>query len=233
MKKHLPFFIYLFLFAIICFIPILCSDTLSYVTNVKLKDHLIVIDAGHGGNDPGKVGIHGELEKEINLQIAMELDKILKKKGIKTILTRTSYASLADSNATNKKTDDLNKRLDLIKKSNPDFVISIHQNSFSDSSVFGPQVFYYNHSELGQTLSTFVQASLIQNIAPNSTRTIKANDSYYILKNSDIPTIITECGFLSNPEDAMNLSSPSYQKKVANALYLGIASYYTYNAKED
>ena len=75
MKKSIPFFVYVLLFVLLCSIPILCSDTLAYVFTVGMKDHVIVIDPGHGRNDPGKVGIHGEIEKDINLKIAFKLQK--------------------------------------------------------------------------------------------------------------------------------------------------------------
>ena len=107
-----------------------------------------------------------------------------------------------------------------------DLVVSIHQNSFQDSSVCGPQCFYYANSESGHQVASILQNTLNQGLEIESPRQEKANDSYYILKKSAMPTVIVECGFLSNPEDAKKLTDETYQEKLAFQIYLGIQKYF-------
>lgn len=185
----------------------------------------IVIDAGHGENDPGKVGVNGALEKDINLSLALKLQKPLENKGIQVILTRDSDKTLAPETATNKKVADMQNRVALISESNAILTVSLHQNSYPDASVSGPQVFYYSQSTEGSSLALTVQNSLNEILEPTSPRTTKANDNYYLLLKTPTPTIIVECGFLSNPQEADLLTDDAYQDKIARAIYLGICDY--------
>lgn len=185
----------------------------------------IVIDAGHGGSDPGKVGVNGELEKDLNLSIALQLAEILTKEHISVTLTRTDDTDLSGDAAQNLKAADMQNRCRLIDETNPIFTVSIHQNSYPSPEVSGAQVFYYTHSKEGETLAKILQNSLIANLDPKNKRSPKANDSYYLLKKTPTPTVIVECGFLSNPTEASLLSTAEYQAKVVYALYLGILDY--------
>lgn len=185
----------------------------------------IVIDAGHGGTDPGKIGINNALEKDINLSLALKLRDMLEKKDIEVILTRDSDTALHSENATNKKAEDMQNRCALITEANPIFTVSIHQNSYTTEDVKGAQVFYYGQSEEGKKLAEHIQASLIERVDPENTRTIKANESYYLLKKTPTPTVIVECGFLSNPTEADLLLTEEYQEKLVRAIYMGIMDY--------
>lgn len=185
----------------------------------------MVIDSGHGGFDPGKVNADGVVEKEINLQIAMKLKEELENQGIEIILTRDSDKGMYEETSKSKKMDDLNNRCHLIGETEPLCTISIHQNSFPDETVYGPQVFYYHESESSAQLAELVQNSLNTNLAVEKPREMKNNQSYYLLKKSPSTTIIVECGFLSNEEDAAKLITEDYQWQVAQAICDGVMEY--------
>ena len=190
---------------------------------VETRENTIVLDAGHGGSDPGKVGINGELEKEINLQIAMKVKEILEEKGILVIMTRQTDEMLCSEEADNKKREDMKLRTEMINEASPFLAVSIHQNSFTDPEVCGAQVFYYSESEEGKEMATLMQEALLE-VDKDNHREAKANDSYYLLKKTKVPTIIVECGFLSNPEEAEKLRTKEYQETIANAIVKGIES---------
>lgn len=187
---------------------------------------IVLIDAGHGGSDPGKVGINNALEKDINLKIAKLLSCYLRANGYTVVMSRTTDCMLSAPDASNKKTSDLNTRISLMEQSHADFVISIHQNSYPDSSVHGAQCFYYQGSEEGKGLAEHIQNALVKLVDPDNHRVAKSNDTYYIMKNSTCPVIIVECGFLSNYEEAELLCDEGYQKKLAFAITSGINDYW-------
>lgn len=198
-----------------------------YVTGRQVTEQkeCIVVDVGHGGFDSGKIGIHGELEKNVNLQIALKLKKILEDDGMSVIMTREDDQGLYDENASNKKVQDLQRRCDLINDKKPTLTVSIHQNSYTSPEIKGAQVFYYTTSIESKKLAEIMQASLIDNVDPDNHREAKSNDSYYILKKTSSPIIIVECGFLSNPEEAEKLSDEAYQQKISEAIRIGIHEY--------
>ena len=198
-----------------------------YVQQSKVGEEktCIVIDAGHGGTDPGKIGINGKKEKDINLQIAKELKKKLEKEGIEVVMTRESDEGLYNSSSRNQKVDDMKKRCKIIDEAKPVFTISIHQNSYPEEYVKGAQVFYYGQSQEGKELAEILQESMVQQLDKENHRTAKANESYYLLKKTESPTVIVECGFLSNSEEAKLLADKDYQKKVAEAIHTGIKKY--------
>ncbi|MBP3487150.1 MAG: N-acetylmuramoyl-L-alanine amidase [Roseburia sp.] len=189
------------------------------------KEICIVVDAGHGGSDPGKVGVNDALEKDINLSIALKLKDLLEQKKIKVVLTRDSDAGLYPADATNKKAADMQKRCQLITDANPVFTISIHQNSYTTPDIKGAQVFYYGQSAGGEKLANILQESLVSRVDPENKRVAKANESYYLLKKTPTPTVIVECGFLSNPAEADLLLDEDYQNKLVRAIYMGILEY--------
>ena len=179
----------------------------------------IILDPGHGGKDPGKIGINGAKEKEINLNIALKIQNILAEKGVPVSLTRKTDERLADSQV-----EDLKERVEMINEIHPVLTVSIHQNSYSDENVKGAQVFYYKGSEEGESAAGYIQEELAK-LDPENAKQIKANDTYYLLKNTEAAVIIVECGFLSNYEEAEELTSETYQKKIAEAVAAGIAEY--------
>ncbi len=185
----------------------------------------IVIDAGHGGNDPGKVGVNQALEKDINLTLALKLRDSLTDQGLEIILTRDTDAGLHTEGAANQKVSDMQNRCKIIADANPAFTVSLHQNSYTTSDVKGAQVFYYSQSAEGQKLASCIQESLIANVDPENKRAAKANDSYYLLKKTPTPTVIVECGFLSNPTEADLLLAEDYQDSLVDAISIGIMTY--------
>lgn len=182
----------------------------------------VVIDAGHGGTDPGKVGVDGSLEKDINLQIVRKLQKFLVMADVDVVLTRSSDAGLYDESAPNKKVQDMKNRVSIIEEKKPDVTVSIHQNSYHEEYVHGAQVFYYAGSEESKELAERIQQVMTLELDPENTRQAKANDSYYLLKKTSSPIVIVECGFLSNYEEAQKLSSDLYQEQAAWAIHLAI-----------
>lgn len=180
---------------------------------------LIVVDSGHGGSDPGKVGINGVLEKDINLYVSKKLQKCLEEEGYQVIMTREDENGLADS-----KVEDMKTRVTVINENKPLLAVSIHQNSYEQESIHGAQVFYYTHSKEGETAAKVMQDALLA-VDPGNTRQAKANDTYYLLKRTEVPAIIVECGFLSNGEEADLLNTEEYQQKLAEAIARGIQTY--------
>lgn len=185
----------------------------------------VVIDAGHGGDDPGKVGVNGAKEKDINLKIALILKKYLEEEGIEVVLTRETDQGLYDAGASNKKVQDMKRRIEMIEKEGPAITVSIHQNSYPAENVHGAQVFYYSTSAEGKRLAESIQEQMITCLDPENRRSVKANESYYLLKKTDIPIVIVECGFLSNGEEAEKLCDEDYQDRAAWAIHMGIMRY--------
>lgn len=204
-------------------------ETAKYVNGVNLQVKkgapCVVIDAGHGGMDSGKVGINGALEKDINLQIAYMLKDFLEANDIRVVMTRETEEGLYDSDASNKKVQDMKRRVAVIEETSPVLTVSIHQNSYPEEYVHGAQVFYYSTSGEGEQLAELIQASLTEKADPENTRQIKANDSYYLLKKTGTPIVIVECGFLSNQAEADKLCTEAYQEKLAWAIHIGILQY--------
>ena len=186
---------------------------------------VIVLDPGHGGEDPGMVGVGGVKEKEINLQVSGALGDLLEQQGFSVIYTRSSDQGLYDEDTVNKKAQDMQRRCALIEEKNPVLAVSIHQNSYSDPAVCGPQVFYFEHSAKGKELASFVQEELNGQLEITRPRVMKGNTNYYILKRSAGVTILVECSFLSNPEEAKKIQTPEYQQAVAGAICSGILKY--------
>lgn len=192
-------------------------------------DKCVVLDAGHGGKDPGKVGVTGCYEKDINLKITEKIKTFLESEGIAVVLTRNGDYGLYSETDSNKKAADMRNRVNLIEQTAPDLTVSIHQNSYSDGSIKGAQTFYYSDSKKGKELAGFLQDRLVYTLDNNNHRKEKANDNYYLLKNTNCPIVIVESGFLSNEEECKLLQSEVYQEKVAWAVYMGIMQYLNAN----
>lgn len=186
---------------------------------------VVVIDAGHGGIDPGKVGVNQAFEKDINLAIAKKVKRYLELADVEVIMTREGEDGLYQPDASNKKVQDMKNRVALIDSSGADLAVSIHQNSYSEEYVKGAQVFYYAASARGKSVADIMQKTLAEVLSQENKRKAKANDSYYLLKKTETPLIIAECGFLSNQKEAQLLTSETYQNRVAWAIHLGILRY--------
>lgn len=192
--------------------------------NRKMVKYCVVVDAGHGGSDPGKVGINQALEKDVNLQIAEKLKAFLEAEDIRVVMTRETDGGLYDENVSNKKVQDMKRRIAIIEEADPVLVVSIHQNSYQQESVKGAQVFYYAASERSRMLASMIQKEF-QVLQPDNRRLEKGNDSYYLLKKTAKPIVIAECGFLSNAEEAEKLVTQEYQERVAWRIHMGIMKY--------
>ena len=169
----------------------------------------VVVDAGHGGDDPGKIGINGAPEKDINLQIAQKLKKYLEAEDVEVVLTRETEDGLYDAHASNKKVQDMKRRIEIIEKTDPVLTVSIHQNSYPEEYVHGAQVFYYTGSMGSETLASGIQDQLVRGLDPETKGTI----------------VIVECGFLSNQAEAEKLCDEEYQDRIAWLIHKGILRY--------
>ncbi len=198
------------------------SVTSDQAKNAK---YTIVVDSGHGGIDPGKVSADGAYEKDINLAIALKLRDELQKRDCQVIMTRESDEGLYDPSASNKKMSDMKKRIEIMNDSNPDLIISIHQNSFSDTISKGAQVFYQSSSETGKALAESLQNTWKSRLDPENNRQCKANNDYYLLQHSEATMVIVECGFMSNPGEAAQLQTEEYQSEIAAVLADGVIEY--------
>ncbi|MGB9780747.1 MAG: N-acetylmuramoyl-L-alanine amidase CwlD [Caldanaerobacter sp.] len=188
---------------------------------LPIMNKIIVIDAGHGGHDPGKPGKYGKNEDDLNLEIAQKLKELIEHTGGIVIMTREDD-SLSDSSLSK----DLKNRVLKANQLEGDVLISIHQNSFPQPKYKGAQVFYQQNSEKGKLLAESIQEELKRTLDPNNDRMAKSSNSYYILRNAKMPAVIVECGFMSNPEEERLLNDPNYQYKIAWAIYKGIINYF-------
>lgn len=233
MKKYFSL-IFLCLIFLACFVT--SSKSIKVMKRIlgeeaNLKQITIVIDPGHGGRDPGKIGVNNALEKDINLSVALKLKDLLEENNIKVIMTREEDVGLYDDNDTSKKRSDLKKRVEIINASGANFAISIHQNSFTQESSRGAQVFYYNDSTEGKKLAELIQKQLKETLADGNHRQVKANNSYYMISKTTCPLVIVECGFLSNYKEAELLVDEEYQKKLALGIQLAIMQYINANTQ--
>ncbi|RKD34150.1 N-acetylmuramoyl-L-alanine amidase CwlD [Thermohalobacter berrensis] len=196
---------------------------------LPITDKVIAIDPGHGGVDPGAVGNIGKNEDDINLEIALRLRRLIEQSGGKVILTREEDEGLyTDKSKTyrQKKNEDLRNRKILVNSSNPDIFLTIHLNSFRQSKYYGAQTFYKKGCEKSKKLATIIQEELRNILDKNNKRVPQARDSIYLLREVKAPTVLIECGFLSNPREEKLLNEPKYQEKVAWAIYIGLVRYF-------
>ena len=164
--------------------------------------------------------MNGAVEKELNLSVAEKIKKLLEKEKIEVIMTRKDDGWLAET-----RIGDLKERVRIMNESDADLAVSIHQNSYHEENVSGAQVFYYTTSEEGKTAAEILQNALLE-VDPENKKREKSNNTYYILKKTEIPTVIVECGFLSNYAEAEKLSDEAYQEKIAQAVVKGIKSFF-------
>lgn len=219
------------LFAMLCFCLCLVVVGACFavsVTTSPLPIHTIVIDAGHGGKDGGAEGkTTGVDESKLNLDYALTLKEICEQFGFKVVLTRKDMGGLYSPFAENKKKSEMQKRKEIIEKTNPDLVVSIHMNSFPSSSAKGAQVFYAEGNDAGQSLADSVAVSLSKNIE-NAKETAKVGD-YFVLNCTSIPAILIECGFLSNAEEEVLLQDENYMHNFCYQILCGVLLFFSQN----
>ena len=190
------------------------------------REHVIVIDAGHGGEDGGATSCTGVLESQINLQIALRLDDLCHLLGYDTKLIRKTDVSIYTEGKTiaAKKASDLRQRVRMVNDTDGAILISIHQNIFSDSQYSGAQVFYGN-TDGSKRLAQLLQEAFSNSVNPNSNRRIKAADNIYLMQHIHKPGILVECGFLSNPQEEALLRDAAYQRKLCCVIISGLSQY--------
>ncbi len=213
----------IFLFGALLYISVTKDDLTEPVSAEEKK--IIVIDAGHGGEDGGAQA-NGVLEKNINLSIALKLRDMLTLSGYKVKMIRTEDKAVYDSDASTlreKKVSDMNNRVHMINENTSNILVSIHQNKFEDSKYSGAQMFYSSNHPESMKLAESIRTSVTTLLQPDNHRELKADKgSVYILKKAEVPAVIVECGFLSNEEEAKKLSTDEYQGQMAFAIYCGI-----------
>jgi len=232
-------------FSVFSTLSIVMFCLLIFVAYTKVSGHLaensstspstVIIDAGHGGEDGGAVGVDGIIEKDINLIISLKLKDLLEVSGHNVIMTREKDQAIYDQDAESlreKKRSDLKNRMKIIdnnKKENTIFV-SIHQNKFPNPKYFGTQIFYSVNDVKSQELAGKIRDSVTGLIQPENSREIKpATEKIYLLHNAQIPAVVVECGFLSNAEEAKKLIEEKYQSQIAFSIYCGITDYFINN----
>ena len=224
--------IYLVFFAIFAFFIfpfsykqcLALNESLSQTDTVPSRNYTVVIDPGHGGSDPGSIGYKTKVhEADLNLKLSLLLKTKLEKAGINVVMTRENENALLEGSGKKWKRKDMELRKALIEKTRPNMVISLHQNSYTNHSLRGAQVFYDKTSEISKTIAGFIQEQFKQNLDKSIKATSPGN--YFMLKCSAAPSVIVECGFLSNEEDEKLLQSPEYQEKIIDSIYKGIVNF--------
>ena len=230
MKRKLFFWV-LFCASLVLF----CAQTreafgvVAFHADFFEKKGTIVIDPGHGGEDGGAVGVNGLVEKDINLAIALALAEDLKANNFDVILVRDGDYSVGDqslSTVAERKRSDTKRRVSLVEETGDCLLVSIHQNQFSQSQYSGAQMFYSPNNEESAQLAECIRQSVVSSLQPENTRQNKeAGEEIYLLTHCQVPAVLVECGFLSNPQEADLLGQESYQNDMAAAIYNGIIDF--------
>ncbi|MDD6806847.1 MAG: N-acetylmuramoyl-L-alanine amidase CwlD [Oscillospiraceae bacterium] len=222
-----------FLFLIpLCFILISITQKVNLASGNSTEDSTVltvIIDAGHGGEDGGAVGVDGTLEKNLNLDVALKVANLLKQNGVNVVLTRTSDISLHSDEAKTvreKKVSDIHNRFSMIENTKSCIFVSIHMNKFADSSCKGAQTFYSPNNEESIILASFIQNRIKNEIQKENDRKIKkSGSSIFLLYNATVPAVLVECGFISNNEELKLLKTEEYRDKMSVSIYNGIMDY--------
>lgn len=206
----------------IMFVPISSTDVVA-------KKKIVVLDAGHGGEDGGAVSKSGIVEKDLNLLIAMKVKNKLEDNNIQVILTRNEDVMLytnAELSLAKRKVEDINKRIEIANTSNADLLISIHMNSFPQNYCKGWQIFFQQDNKIGEQISTYIQDGIKETIQTQNNRVPQSINNVKLVNKSKIPAIVVECGFLSNEDEATMLTQDIYQEKIATGICNGIMKWY-------
>ena len=204
------------------------DDTIN-TSSIPVSSHTVTIDAGHGIPDEGAQNENGLTEAGINLKIALKVQKLLEVSNCTVILTRSDENGIYDIDSKTlreMKVSDMKNRVKIGNSSDSDIFISIHLNKIPQNQYYGWQTFYKKNSEEGKKLSNYIQENLNQSIQIENKRVPQTISGKYIIENLEIPTVIVECGFLSNPTEANLLTQNDYQDKIAWGIYCGIMDYF-------
>lgn len=226
------------LLTFVLFFTILTVDKTRNVSsdNFIITDApIIIIDAGHGGEDGGAVVKDNIVEKDINLAIAQKANDILSLFGFKTFMVRETDKLIYDSDSKTqrqKKNSDLHNRLKIMDNFENCIYVSIHQNKFDDSRIWGAQTFYSPNDEQSPMLAEFIQSSIVTLTQPNNKRVIKkTGTNVFVIYNATKPAIMVECGFMSNNNELSKLQDNKYQNKISFSISNGILNYYISEVK--
>lgn len=204
------------------------KDLSKPTSALPTENKIIVLDAGHGGFDAG-ASSNGVVEKDVNLDVTLRLREYLEQGGCTVMLTRDEDASTAkeELRGSSAKRSDLEERKKLATESEADIFVSIHMNKFPQEQYHGAQVFYSHNSEESKRLGEEIQKALKDVLDDDNQRQAKKIDGgVYILKNATLPSVIVECGFLSNPHEAQLLKQSEYRQKLAWGIYMGIIRFF-------
>lgn len=210
---------FLIILSAMLYLTFMANFSAAEASSMPITQKTVIVDAGHGGDDGGAIGIDGTVEKDINLDIALKLEKILKFYGFNVIMTRTQDVMTCDDGLDSlrkRKISDIHNRFELMRK-NPDAIfISVHQNKFEDSSQHGTQVFYSGNDERSKELAEAIQTSVTLTLQRKNDRVVKKSGSgIYLLYHAKIPAVLVECGFISNSDEVKKLKDESYRMKLA------------------
>jgi N-acetylmuramoyl-L-alanine amidase len=190
-----------------------------------LKGRVIAVDAGHGGYDGGAKSPGGLWEKGYNLAISEYLREELYALGADVVMTRDGDYALCDAHPQmRKKRQDMERRADLVLVGGAELLISVHMNNYRDSAQSGPQVFYRADCPAGQRLAEVMQTEMIEALSPRRKRSAQVGDFYML--SLGIPSVLVECGFLSNPAEEALLRSDAYRRQVAAAIADGVVAWF-------
>lgn len=220
---------FLIILSAMLYLTFMANFSAAEASSMPITQKTVIVDAGHGGDDGGAIGIDGTVEKDINLDIALKLEKILKFYGFNVIMTRTQDVMTCDDGLDSlrkRKISDIHNRFELMRK-NPDAIfISVHQNKFEDSSQHGTQVFYSGNDERSKELAEAIQTSVTMTLQRKNDRVVKKSGSgIYLLYHSKIPAVLVECGFISNSDEVKKLKDESYRMKLAILIADGLLKY--------
>ncbi|MBR3869649.1 MAG: N-acetylmuramoyl-L-alanine amidase [Clostridia bacterium] len=228
LKKVVPYFIMIVIAVGLVFVGVNTDNGVT-VQSGNNNMPVVIIDAGHGGVDGGAVSSDGTQEQYINLDIARKINEYLTKLGYKTIMTRSDDNSIHDPEADTirqKKVSDIHNRLKIIETNPGSIFVSVHLNYYSVSKYKGAQVFYSPNNTESEKLAHNIQSSIVSLLQPDNTRQIKKSDSsIYLLYHSPVPSVMVECGFLSNAEETEKLKNEDYRMQMATAICKGIINY--------
>ncbi len=220
---------FLIILSAMLYLTFMANFSAAEASSMPITQKTVIVDAGHGGDDGGAIGIDGTVEKDINLDIALKLEKILKFYGFNVIMTRTQDVMTCDDGLDSlrkRKISDIHNRFELMRK-NPDAIfISVHQNKFEDSSQHGTQVFYSGNDERSKELAEAIQTSITLTLQRENDRVVKKSGSgIYLLYHAKIPAVLVECGFISNSDEVKKLKDESYRMKLAILIADGLLKY--------
>lgn len=220
---------FLIILSAMLYLTFMANFSAAEASSMPITQKTVIVDAGHGGDDGGAIGIDGTVEKDINLDIALKLEKILKFYGFNVIMTRTQDVMTCDDGLDSlrkRKISDIHNRFELMRK-NPDAIfISVHQNKFEDSSQHGTQVFYSGNDERSKELAEAIQTSVTLTLQRKNDRVVKKSGSgIYLLYHAKIPAVLVECGFISNFDEVKKLKDESYRMKLAILIADGLLKY--------